>query len=53
MDTKALFLELAKYNYLNDITGYSQEYQDKYKAAIDTVLDRMLSEMIEDDISTQ
>ena len=47
MDTKTLYIKLAKYKYLKDVSGYNQGYQDKYNAAMDTVLDAILSDLIE------
>lgn len=50
MDTKELYIALSKYKYLKDITGYSQQYQDKYLEGIVTVLGVILSDLIEDEI---
>ena len=48
MDNKQLYIELAKYKYLKDVTGYNPEYQEKYNAAIGVVLDAILSDLIEE-----
>ena len=50
MDTKTLYIELAKYKYLKDVSGYNQGYQDKHNEAINTVLDAILSDLIEMEI---
>jgi hypothetical protein len=48
MDIKELYIELSKYNRLKDISGYSQEYQDKYAEALLVVMDEMVNDLIEE-----
>ena len=51
MDTKELYIELAKYKYLKDMdTVYSEKYAKDVRKAFKIISELMLSDLIDDDI---
>jgi hypothetical protein len=51
MDTKELYIELAKYAYLKDIEEYCDDYRAKFNTSMRVVMDSILSSLIDDEIA--
>lgn len=47
MNIEKLLIELTKYKYLIDLSGYPESYQEKHGEALETVLSEIASQLNE------
>jgi len=48
MNIEKLLIELTKYKYLMDLSGYPESYQEKHKIALETVLSEIANQLLEE-----